>query len=120
MAGNRPKRGELYEVDPGPALGSEQAGRRPYLIASIEPMNRAPAGLAIVLPLTTSDWSNPLHVRVEPAESGLSKVSYVMPEMARTFSTLRLGPSIGRVPLDTVDAAASRTSFLLGFGALRY
>jgi mRNA interferase MazF len=120
MPGNQPKRGELYEVDPGPVLGSEQAGRRPYLIASIEPMNRAPAGLAIVLPLTTSDWSNPLHVRVEPAESGLSKVSYVMPEMARTFSTLRLGLPIGRVPLDTVDAAASHTSFLLGFGDLRY
>lgn len=107
-------------IDPGPALGGEQAGRRPYLVTSIEPMNRAPAELAIVLPLTTTDWSNPLHVRVEPAESGLSEISYVMPEMARTFSTLRFGRWIGRVPHDTVDAAARHTGVLLGLGEVRY
>lgn len=120
MTGDAPRRGELYWIDPGTIVGEEQGGRRPFLIASIESMNQAPAELAIVMPLTTTDWMNPIHIRVEPAESGLYKVSYVMPEMARAYSTLRFGPRVGRVSVDTVDAAAQRTAFLIGLGRIRF
>ena len=120
MIEDPPSRGELYWIDPGPIVGAEQRGRRPFLVTSIESMNRAPAKLAIVLPLTTTDWMNPIHIRVEPAESGLPKVSYVMPEMARAYSTLRFGPRVGRVPIDTVDAAARHTAFLIGLGKGRF
>lgn len=116
----KPKRGDLYLIDPGPTLGHEQAGKRPYLVISIEPMNRSPLELVIAVPVTTTDWANPLHIRLEPAETGLSRVSYAMPEMARSLSTLRLGPRLGKAPLDTVDATAQHTAFLIGLGRARF
>jgi mRNA interferase MazF len=115
-----PERGELYMADPGPTIGHEQAGRRPYMVISIDPMNRAPLGVVVAVPMTTTDWTNPSHVRVEPAESGLPRVSYAMPEMARSISALRLGRPIGRVPLDAVDSAAKHTAFLIGVGGTRF
>ena len=90
------------------------------MVISIEAMNRASFEMVIAMPVTTTDWTNPLHVRIEPAESGLPRVSYAMPEMARSLSTLRLGHRIGRVPLDTVDAAARHTAFLVGLGRARF
>jgi mRNA interferase MazF len=120
MTGAPPKRGELYSLDPGSVIGREQAGRRPYMVISIEPMNRAPLEMVTAIPVTRTDWANPLHVRIEPADSGLPRVSYAMPEMARSLSRLRLGPRLGRAPLDTVDAAARRTAFLIGLGRTRF
>jgi mRNA interferase MazF len=107
-------------ADPGPTIGREQVGRRPYMVISIDPMNRAPLGLVIAVPLTSTDWTNPLHVRLEPAESGLPRVSYAMPEMARSISALRLGRRIGRAPLDAVDSAARHTAFLIADGGTRF
>jgi mRNA interferase MazF len=106
-------------LDPGPTIGSEQRGYRPYLVASIEAMNRAPAELALVMPLTTTPRENPLHVRIEPAESGLPRVSYAMPERVRSISTRRFGPCVGRAPHETVEAAAARASLLLGLGSVK-
>jgi mRNA interferase MazF len=120
MAIRSPERGDIYVIDPGPTVGSEQRGRRPYLVASINPMNTAPAELSIVMPVTTTKWPNPLHVRIDPAESGLQRVSYAMPELARSVSTLRLGRRLGRVPLGTVDRAARNTAFLLGLGRTKF
>jgi mRNA-degrading endonuclease toxin of MazEF toxin-antitoxin module len=101
-------------LDAGPTMA--QSGRRPYLVASIAAMNSAPAELAVVMPLTTTPWPNSLHVRIDPAESGLPRVSYVMPEMAKTLSLRRFGPFLGSVPLETVDRAARHTGFLIGLG----
>jgi mRNA interferase MazF len=111
-----PRRGDLYLTDPGPTIGHEQGGRRPFLVLSIEPMNRARLKLVIAAPVTTTDWGNPLHIRLEPAMTGLPRVSYAMPEMARSLSTLRFGPHLGRAPRDIVDAAAQNTAFLIGLG----
>jgi mRNA interferase MazF len=117
--GITPKRGELYRADPGSAVGHEQAGRRPYLVISVDRFNRGPIGLAVVVPLTTTEWPNSFHIRIEPAESGLPRVSYAMPEMARSLSTLRLERRLGRVPLKVVDTAAQRTGVLIGLGKNR-
>lgn len=107
-------------LDPGPAVGSEQRGHRPYLVTSIEAMNRAPAELALVMPLTTTPRENPLHVRIEPTESGLPRVSYAMPERVRSISTRRFGRRIGRAPLETVETAAAHAGFLLGLGRTKF
>jgi mRNA interferase MazF len=101
-------------ADPGLALGHEQGGRRPYLVISVDRMNRAPVELVIAVPLTTTDWTNPLHIRIEPAESGLGRVSYAMPEMARSLSATRFRRRLCRVPVETVDAAARHTGVLIG------
>lgn len=115
-----PKRGEIYALDPGPAVGSEQAGRRPFLVASIDAMNRAPAELALVMPLTTAPRANPLHVRIDPELSGLARVSYAMPEMTKMVSALRLERRLGSVPPEIVDRAAVNTGFLLGLGRTKF
>jgi mRNA interferase MazF len=103
-------------LDAGPYVGSEQGGRRPYLVASISEMNRARAALAIVMPLTTTPWPNPLHVRLDPEECGLPRVSYAMPEMTKSLTLTRFGPLLGMAPLETVDRASRNAGLLIGLG----
>lgn len=69
--------------------------------------------------LTTTAHRNELHVRVDPPEGGLNRVSYAMPEMVRSMSTERLGRRIGRVSPDTVEAVTNRVGLLVGLGRAR-
>ena len=76
-------------ADPDPVVGHEQGGRRPFLIVSVDAMNRSRAGLMIAVPLTTTDRGNALHVSARAPRTGASsRVSFAMPEMARVLSTL--------------------------------
>jgi mRNA interferase MazF len=113
------KRGDVYVGDPDPVVGHEQGGRRPFLVVSIGQMNRSPASMAIAVPLTTTDRRNKLHVRVEPPEGGLERVSFAMPEMVRSVSALRLQRRLGRASMDTVESVANRIGLLVGLGRAR-
>jgi mRNA interferase MazF len=113
------RRGEVYLADPDPVVGHEQGGRRPHLVISINPMNRSAAGLLIGVPLTTTDRGNELHVRLDPPEGGLTRVSFAMPEMARSVSTARLLAKLGYASADTVEAVAKRLGILIGLGRKR-
>lgn len=115
-----PRRGDVFLADLDPVIGREQAGRRPFLVLSIGQMNRAPAALVIGLPMTTTDRSSKLHVRIDPAISGLPRATYAMPEMVRSVSTIRFVRHVGRVPIGLVEAASTRTSFLIGLGQIRF
>lgn len=115
-----PRRGDVFVADLDPVVGSEQSGRRPFLVLSIGQMNRAAAALAIGLPMTTTDRHSTLHIRVDPEESGLSRVSYAMPEMVRSVSTLRFRGRVGRVSVGVTDAASARTGLLIGLGRVRF
>jgi len=106
-------------VDLDQVVGHEQGGRRPFLLVSIDPMNRSAAGMAIGVPLTTTDRGNELHVRLEPPEGGLTRVSFVMPEMVRSISTERLRRKLGFAPPDTMEAVAKRVGILIGLGRSR-
>lgn len=119
MAGPEPERGDVYEVDLNPLEGREQGGRRPLLVLSIGAMNRSAARLVIGVPLTTTDWSNAMHVRLEPPHGGLDRASFAMPEMIRSISTGRLRRRLGSAPTDAVDAVAKRTGLLIGLGRSR-
>jgi mRNA interferase MazF len=113
------KRGEVYIGDPDPVVGHEQGGRRPVLVVSIQAMNQSAARLAITVPLTTTDRGSELHVRIEPPEGGLKRVSFAMPEMVRSMSLDRLGRRIGLASPDTVEAVAKRVGILVGLGRSR-
>jgi mRNA interferase MazF len=115
-----PERGEIYYGHLGTGVGSEQRGRRPLLVLSIDQMNRAPAELILAVPLTTTYRGVHLHVRIEPAESGLPRVSYAMPEMIRHVSTERLGTRVGRAKVETVEAAAHNAGVLIGLGQTKF
>jgi mRNA interferase MazF len=84
-------------------------------------MNRSALDLVIALPLTTTDASSLLHVRIDPQpETGLTRVSYAMPEMVRSISGQRLGRRIGRVRGELVERTANHVGFLLGLGQTKF
>lgn len=69
-----------------PARGHEQAGLRPALVLSTNLFNQGPAGLAIVLPITTRAKGIPFHVPVEPSEGGLKARSFIKCEDVRSVT----------------------------------
>lgn len=85
-----PLRGEVWLADLDPTRGHEQAGRRPVLVLSDDIFNKGPAGLVIVLPLTSTLRSIPSHVRLSPPEGGLKNESAALCEAVRSISKDRL------------------------------
>ena len=114
MTLTQPSRGEIWNVDLAPARGHEQSGSRPALVLSVDLFNHGPAGLVVVLPLTTRAKGIPLHVPIAPPEAGLRKTSYVKCEDIRSVSKERLGRRWGRVAPQTLAAIEDRVRILLG------
>lgn len=82
-----------------PAVGHEQAGRRPVLVFC-DDVIASPIGLATVLPLTT--WKEgrrvyPTEVLLPSGIGGLPAASLVLAHQVRTLSARRLSPAIGSV-----------------------
>ena len=115
-----PRRGELFYANPDPVVGHEQAGYRPFLVLSVEDVSQTGWEIAIGVPVTTTEWDNPGHVRIAPAESGLPRVSYAMPEMLRSLSIRRFRSRAGQVPIEVADLTARRVGVLLGLGQTRF
>ncbi len=113
------RRGDVLTGDLDPTFGHEQAGRRPVLVLSINPMNDSAADLIIAVPLTTTDRGSELHVRLDPPEGGLTRVSFALPEMVRVLSTKRVRRRLGRASPDTVESVAKRVGLLVGLGRTR-
>jgi mRNA interferase MazF len=109
-----PRRGEIWSVELDPTRGREQAGRRPALVISVDRFNQGPAGLVIVVPLTTVDKRQPLHVRLEPPQGGVREPSFAKSEDLRSVSVERLISRWGAVEPETVRAVAARIRLLTG------
>jgi len=109
-----PSRGEIWFVDLNPTKGHEQAGRRPCLIISVDPLNHGPAELVIVVPITSTNRRIPTHVSVNPPEGGLSNKSFIKCEDIRSISKQRLFKRLGKVKLPTLIAVEDRVRILLG------
>ncbi len=86
----RPVRGDVWFADLDPTTGREQAKKRPCIVLSADDFNQGRAGLLIVVPLTTRDRKNPLHIPVTPPEGGIKTPSYALCEQIRAISHLRL------------------------------
>ena len=109
-----PSRGEIWHVDLDPTRGHEQAGQRPALVVSVDLLNSGPAGLVIVVPLTTTFKAIPLHVELEPPEAGLRHRSWVKPEDVRSISIERLSRRLGAVSARTLELVDDRLRVVLG------
>ena len=94
-----PSRGEVWLVDFGDPVGHEQGYRRPAVIVSSNDLNRGPAGLAIVVPTTSTPRNLPSHVELEAGETGLDVTSYAKAEDVKSVSTDRLVARLGITPL---------------------
>ncbi len=110
-----PLRGEVWFVDLNPTKGHEQAGKRPGLVISDDIFNTGPAGLVVILPLTTKNKNIPLHERIDPPDGGLKEISYVKCEDIRSVSQQRLLARIGRVQKERLKAIEEKVKILLSF-----
>lgn len=109
----RPRRGELWLVDFGEQVGREQAGRRPALVVSADPLNEGPAGVIVVVPVTTTYRGLPSHVEIEPGDSGLDDVSYAKCEDVKSISDRRLVNRLGSAEPDVLFGVGRSLRFLL-------
>ncbi|WP_366922161.1 type II toxin-antitoxin system PemK/MazF family toxin [Metallumcola ferriviriculae] len=110
----KPSQGEIWVADLNPARGHEQAGKRPCLIVSVDLFNHGPAGLAVVMPITTRRKGIPFHVEIGLTESGLREISFIKCEDIRSISTERLTGRLGKVSQHTLELVQERLRILMG------
>lgn len=108
-----PQRGDVWLANLDPTRGREQAGTRPVLVLSANLFNAGPAGLTVVLPITSKFKDIPWHVEVAPSEGGLKTRSFIKCEDVRSIAKERLSKRWGRVSPATLDAVETRLRILL-------
>jgi mRNA interferase MazF len=108
-----PARGEVWLADLNPTRGHEQAGRRPVLVVSENLFNQGPAGLVIVLPMTTTIRGVPSHVPVSPPEGGVKIPTAILCEAVRSVSVERLVVRWGAAEARTMSVVEDRLRILL-------
>jgi len=106
-------RGEVWLVDLDPTRGREQAGKCPALVVSVDPFNHGPAGLVVLLPVTSKAKGIPFHVPVHPPEGGLKTTSFIKCEDIRSVAKERLTRRLGTVTDVTLAAIDDRLRILL-------
>ena len=74
---------------------------------------QGPAGLVVVIPLTTKEKGIPFHVEIKSPEGGLTKHSFVKCEDLRAVSKERLVQRLGRVTRNTLAAVETAFAFSL-------
>ncbi|GAA1811764.1 type II toxin-antitoxin system PemK/MazF family toxin [Planosporangium flavigriseum] len=81
---------QVWLVDFGQPIGSEQRGVRPAVIVASELHCRFPIDMTLVVPLTTRDRGLPHHVLINSSDGGLSRTSWARTEDVTSISTARL------------------------------
>ena len=108
----RPRRGEVWWMDPEPVRGHEQGGRRPAVVVSVDGLNLGRLSLVVMCPLTRTDRPSPLHVAIDPPEANLGHRTFVLVEHVRSVSAERLGTRIGKVSPGTTARIDARLRLL--------
>jgi mRNA interferase MazF len=108
-----PARGAGWHADLNPTRGHEQARRRPVLVVSEDLFNRGPAGLVIVLPMTSTIRNVPSHVPMSPPEGGIKNPTAILCDGVRSVSVERLVVRWGTVNRPTMVAVEDRLRILL-------
>ena len=105
--------GDVWLVDLGEPVGREQAGRRPAVVVSADEWNALPAGVVIVVPITSSYRRLESHIEVEANDSGLEQTSYAKCEDVRSVSEQRLIHRLGIVGPDALFRIGRALRYLL-------
>lgn len=101
-------------MDLNPTRGHEQSGIRPAVIVSVDEFNSCPADLVVVIPITSKNKHIPLHVEIQPENSGLAKVSFAKPEDIRSISKERLVKKLGQLSQKKLKELEEKIRILLG------
>ena len=110
---NRISRGEIYYVDLGKVIGSEQGGIRPMVVVQNDTGNHF-SPTVIMAAMTSRDKTNiPTHVSLDTTGTGLEKYSTILLEQVRTIDKKRLGKKAGKLKPEFVNQldTAIKTSF---------
>jgi len=113
LTGTGPQQGDVVWADPDPTRGSEQAKARPFVVVSVDQLNRSPLGISLAVPLTRTDFGNALHLAVAPPEGGLLERSFAMPEQLRTLAHERITRQLGALRAPTLTELLRRCRLLL-------
>ena len=103
----RPLRGEIWMIDIDPTRGHEQAGNRPGLVVSADTFNAGPAGLIIILPLTSQARACGLTC---PSSRRKADSANRVSSSAKTCASValeRLSRRLGRVSPATMEAVST-------------
>lgn len=100
-------RGDIFLADLGEPVGHEQAFTRPVLVISAQRWLDTDPPVLTVVPLTRTRRPSPVHIEVEPGDSGLRETSYLKCEDLRAISPLRLRRRLGS--LDPLSLATAET-----------
>ncbi|MFA5557869.1 MAG: type II toxin-antitoxin system PemK/MazF family toxin [Methanofastidiosum sp.] len=98
----KPQRGEIYLVDLGDNMDSEQSGLRPVLIISNN-IGNSQGSIVVIVPLSSRNKNMPTHVPVDQ-RYGVKVESYILTEHIRSISKRRFFAKgkpvlIGMLPL---------------------
>ncbi len=108
-----PARGEIWLVNLNPARGHEQAGVRPGLVVSVDLFNHGPAGLVVLVPLTSVRKGIPFHIEIRPPEGGVRVNSFIKCEDVRSIAKQRISRRLGAVTPSTMAVVEDRLRILL-------
>ena len=109
------RRGDIYLVDLGRNVGSEQGGCRPVLLLQNNVGNHFGPTL-IVAPITSRYWKKskqPTHTLLEGIQN-LSSPSVVLAEQLLTIDKMRVMKYLGRVPEEQMSAVETAVKVSLG------
>jgi mRNA interferase MazF len=109
-----PLRGEVWLTDLEPVRGHEQGRIRPCVVISEDTFNQGPAGLVIIVPMTTRDRRIPMHVAVSPPDGGVRQRSFVKCEDVRSISVERMLERWGTISDQTMHIVEDHVRVLLG------
>lgn len=109
----RVRRGDIWLIDFGEPIGTEQAGRRPGVVVSADRLNESQAGVVIVVPCTITRRRLPSHIEIEAPESGLDETSYAKCEDIKSVSERRLIARLGAANNESLAGIARVVRFLL-------
>jgi mRNA interferase MazF len=84
------------------------------LVLSVDTFNAGPAGLATVLPITSTIRSIPSHLVVRPPEGGLDAPSAILCDQIRTIARERLVRRRGVIAPRTLARVEKIVRILLG------
>ena len=108
-------RGDIYLVDLGTNIGSEQGGCRPVLLVQNDIGNHFGPTL-IVAPVSSRYWKKskqPTHTLIEGIQN-LSSPSVVLTEQLLTIDKVRVMKYLGKVPEDQMQNVNTAVMVSLG------
>jgi mRNA interferase MazF len=102
-----------------PQVGTEQGGRRPAVVVSVDRFNAMGHQLRIVVPITSRIRGFGHHIAIDPPEGGLVRPSVAMCEQVKAQNLARFDKRLGQVAPDTLDSIQETIGLILNRRPIR-